>query len=481
MATKFWWGQKGEEWKVHWLSRDKLMQLKQDGGMGFWDLQLFNSTLLARQDSSTPTNASYIWRSICDSKEVVSPMKILDGEATVDRLICGDTMRWNDALLRQVFLPHEVEVIQSIPLSNRRPNDVLIWTGTKRGVFSVKSAYRLLLAQQRAGEASSSSSYGGDQKFWSALWSASVQPKVRVFMWKACKGILPTLANLFAKGISNTFSCVWCGEEAETVDHLLWQCEFAQRMWHECPVTFCPTVHLAMSFKEFIESCVLALFSPAAGIALDYIESGKMLTESISPPTALLSFKWKPPDAMNHKLNFYCHHGTDGHMVGVGVLIRDSAGLVAAAKCSKVRQVGDVIQVAASVLLEALVFAFHIGLRRLEVEMGNMELLGLLNLSSPCLAPIGVLVEDISSWAHKFQFLRFSFIKKECNKASQALATEALSSSFEQWVWRLHPSQVVLIYPNLGVDLSKLTHLEKPQNLNLLASDAMDNPIRLVV
>ena len=140
---------------------------------------------------------------------------------------------------------------------------------------------------------------------------------------------------------------------------------------------------------------------------------------------------------MHHspKINFqrfYCHHGTDGHMVGLGVLIRDSAGLVATAKCSKVRQVGDVIQVAASVLLEALVFAFHIGLHRLEVEIGNMKLLGLLNLSSPCLAPIGVLVEDISSWAQKFQFLRFSFIKKECNKASQALATEALSSSFEQ-------------------------------------------------
>ena len=32
-----------------------------------------------------------------------------------------------------------------------------------------------------------------------------------------------------------------------------------------------------------------------------------------------------------------------------------------------------------------------------------------------------------------------------------------------QLVWRIHPSRVVLIYPKLGVDLSKLIHLESPK------------------
>jgi hypothetical protein len=47
---------------------------------------------------------------------------------------------------------------------------------------------------------------------------------------------------------------------------------------------------------------------------------------------------------------------------------------------------------------------------------------------------MGVLIDDICLWHLSFDFLSFSFIKKECNKAAYALATEALSSHMEQ-VW----------------------------------------------
>jgi hypothetical protein len=55
-------------------------------------------------------------------------------------------------------------------------------------------------------------------------------------------------------------------------------------------------------------------------------------------------------------------------------------------------------------------------------------------MTTPCLAPIGVIIEDIWSWLHLFHFINFSFIRKDCNKAAHALATEALSSNSEQ-VW----------------------------------------------
>jgi hypothetical protein len=70
------------------------------------------------------------------------------------------------------------------------------------------------------------------------------------------------------------------------------------------------------------------------------------------------------------------------------------------------------------------------------VELGHKVLLGLITktATSPCLSSIGVVMDNICDWAHLFQFLSFSFIKNDCNKVAQALATEAASSSFEH-VW----------------------------------------------
>lgn len=49
MIKKFWWGQRGDRRKVHWVKWDELTRSKIEGGMGFRDLALYNDSLLARQ------------------------------------------------------------------------------------------------------------------------------------------------------------------------------------------------------------------------------------------------------------------------------------------------------------------------------------------------------------------------------------------------------------------------------------------------
>ena len=525
MANRFWWGQRKGERKIHWLGKQKLIRIKSEGGIGFRDLKLFNKALLARQgwrllqnpsslvfrmlkakyfpntsflEALSPGNASFIWRSICEAKsvlhdglrwrvgngekikiwgdkwlpsnstyQVISPKPALDAPVMVHQLICNDTMTWDVNLLDRFFLPRDVEAIKSIPLSHRRPADLLIWSGTKRGVFSVRSAYHMLLNQSQVGEPTSSSDSGGQRKQpWTAIWAATVQPKVKLFIWHACKAIVPTQTKLFDKGISQTYSCLRCGDEAEMVDHLLCGCEFAQRVWKESPAMIPPSYNLSMPFAEFISRCVEDLGSPAleivfttawalwkarnalfwnaqnsnvseicqhaAELALDFLETRQQCEVPVGSVSSTL--KWQAPAEGNYKLNVSCHGGSNGSPMGLGSLIRDSLGLVMAAKCSKSVGNSSLLQSQAKAVLLAIDFAFSIGFRRLEVEVGNQELLGLINLNSPSLAPIGVLVDDIRNWVPLFHFISFSFISKNCNKASRALATEAVSSNFEQ-VW----------------------------------------------
>jgi len=49
MICRFFWGQKGDSRKIHWVKWQDLCKPKSQGGMGFKGLTLFNDALLAKQ------------------------------------------------------------------------------------------------------------------------------------------------------------------------------------------------------------------------------------------------------------------------------------------------------------------------------------------------------------------------------------------------------------------------------------------------
>lgn len=44
LIKKFWWGYRGDQKKIHWVSWEKICQPKSEGGMGFKELSKFKLT-----------------------------------------------------------------------------------------------------------------------------------------------------------------------------------------------------------------------------------------------------------------------------------------------------------------------------------------------------------------------------------------------------------------------------------------------------
>ena len=163
----------------------------------------------------------------------------------------SDTKRWRRDRLENIFLPFEVETILNIPISFHLPDDSIIWVGNKKGYFSIKSAYyvaRRILEKEDHGESSL-----GDvcAPLWKRIWHLNILEKIRIFAWKLCMNAIPTLTNLFKKGIQTEVTCPINKKEAESVEHAILRCDSAKAVWAkwiDCPVI---SQHVSVSLFNF--------------------------------------------------------------------------------------------------------------------------------------------------------------------------------------------------------------------------------------
>jgi hypothetical protein len=225
---------------------------KAKGGMGFRDLGVFNKALLSKQiwrllqfpnslvakilkakyhpyctilEANIGNRPSYVWQSFMAAQPVFqngllsrigsgkdiriwrdkwipkpstymvqSPRAILGSQACVAKLIDHDTRKWKGVFISEIFSEEEAMLIKCIPLSPFPAEDRIIWSGTKNGIFSVRSAY--FLEMENLGSKCGSSSQPAVGTDWKECWSLNVPNVVKLFLWKAFHNLLPTIVNL---------------------------------------------------------------------------------------------------------------------------------------------------------------------------------------------------------------------------------------------------------------------------------------------
>jgi hypothetical protein len=116
----------------------------------------------------------------------------------VSELFVQGTRRWNEELVRQSFTSLDADDILKIKPGVRMEEDVLAWNHEKSGMYSVRSAYRLLKAEQAQEEASKVNEAGASDGtwVWRKLWKLKIPPKIRIFWWRVIQNFLPTKMEL---------------------------------------------------------------------------------------------------------------------------------------------------------------------------------------------------------------------------------------------------------------------------------------------
>lgn len=136
--------------------------------------------------------------------------------------------------------------------------------------------------------------------------------------------------------------------------------------------------------------------SRASILAIEFLEFGGIKNIILHMPVAREAIHGCPPIYGSYKVSITCHFRTDSEHAGVGILIRDHDGLAAVALGFVLRRFNDCLINYSFPVYYALQLAYEAGFcHNIMLEVPSKELIGLLHIETPCLAPLGVLIYDI--------------------------------------------------------------------------------------
>ncbi|GJN02011.1 hypothetical protein PR202_ga19322 [Eleusine coracana subsp. coracana] len=150
-------------------------------------------------------------------------------------LIDATTATWHRQRLEELFTARDIEVILQIPLSTRRQEDFWSWHYEKNGVFSMRSAYRMLVNNREHATAymeniPGRSDIASEEKEWLRLWKLDLPSKIKIFLWRLARLSLPSADVLHRRNMTTHSSCSLCGAQ-DSWKHALLECNLARCVW----------------------------------------------------------------------------------------------------------------------------------------------------------------------------------------------------------------------------------------------------------
>jgi ribonuclease HI len=365
---------------------------------------------------------------------------------------------WDESMVRELFCVQDVTTILSIP-TDEDSEDEWAWHFDEKGLFSVKSAYRLhrqlshvLLGQQESSQP--------EQGFhWKEIWKAECTPNVQQFLWRIAHNSLPHRLSLQRRGMDIDPICPLCSRLNEDGCHLFLWCKTVKSIWRnnqmediqkqliECTSpqeVISQILHLRHDQKvrtisllwwrwkdrckivageKGIPEChLLRLINETAN------EFDQFCTKAKDKPTN----SWVAPSANELKLNIDGGFRADDRTGGWGFIVRDSDGEAVGTGAGAMPYAYDALNAEAAACLAGIQWSRYWGICNIQVETDSQKLVQAITTNAHDLSVNGHLFREIKCFASlNFSSFSIKFCPRACNKAADALATYGMSLGHE--------------------------------------------------
>ncbi|KAL5572064.1 hypothetical protein UlMin_021661 [Ulmus minor] len=249
-VRQFWWGSRSDSSRALCLrSWSAICAPKALGGLGFRRFADMNKALLCKWAWDIISGKGSLCLSLLRAK-YLRLSDFLASHSAADLIL--PSRMWDERKIRCCFNLVDAESILKIPLPIQPRPDRWVWTFTKNGNFSAKSAY-LADQQQRFLNLSTL-----PRDVWLRIWNSRILPRHKLLWWQLLNDCFPTRLRLNRLFSIIDLSCVICNSVDENIIHLLFHCDFSRRLWLASPWTIHPnprSFSSAVDCVRFIWRC----------------------------------------------------------------------------------------------------------------------------------------------------------------------------------------------------------------------------------
>jgi ribonuclease HI len=372
----------------------------------------------------------------------------------VSELIDPYSGSWDVQLVQSIFLKQDVDLILAIPLREEM-EDEWAWHYEPKGIFTVKSAYKLSrkLQEVALGQPGCSNFGPGSGFCWQSIWKAPCTLKIQQFLWRFAHNSLPVRMNIKRRGMDIDTICPVCQRLDEDGAHLFLKCKPVKQLWTDLGLEDLRLDQVdSLSPKDLIE-CLLAAPEEKKILGISLLwnwwstrnkvnaegQTLKLQTTLFQIRKSAREFKdffvkvtveqlkpvqkWRRPEGDILKINIDGSFNQKDKSGGWGFIIRDADGDAVGSGAGKLEHLQDPLQAEAEACIHAMEWAREWGMTKVTIETDAQLLQHAITGNTYDLAPNGVLFREIKAFS-RLNFSSFSLLycSRECNKIADFLA-----------------------------------------------------------